>query len=183
VARQEAFTAGRITLMQGDITDLAVEAFVYYARPDLVLGSGFGTAIAVRGGPAVQTELRAAGHADVGDAIVTTAGNMKAKHIVHAVGPRFQEDDTERKLRATVLSALERADERGIRRIAFPAMGSGFYGVPLDLGGRVVLSTIAGYLQDRGAFDEVIVCLLDAREYKVYLAQLEKLNAPAAAGA
>ena len=76
-----------IQLIQGDITDLEIEAFVFYARHDLALGSGFGGAIAVRGGPSVQEELKTFGAVETGAVVVTEAGDMKAGHILHAVGP------------------------------------------------------------------------------------------------
>ena len=84
-----------IRLMKGDITALEIEAFVYYARPDLVLGTGFGGAISVRGGPKIQEELKKLGVIRTGEAVTTSAGNMKAKYIIHAAGPRFQEEDLE----------------------------------------------------------------------------------------
>ena len=75
-----------VRVVQGDITDLEVEAFVYDARPDLVLGSGYGGAIAQRGGPAIQAELKTKGPLEVGQATVSGAGNLKAKHIVDLKG-------------------------------------------------------------------------------------------------
>jgi O-acetyl-ADP-ribose deacetylase (regulator of RNase III) len=81
-----------IRLVKGDITEQDVEAFVFYARPDLTLGSGVGTAISVRGGPTIQKELADLGPIAVGHAVVTGAGNLRAQWIIHAVGPRFQAD-------------------------------------------------------------------------------------------
>lgn len=164
-----------IRLVKGDITDLEIEAFVYYARPDLVLGSGFGGAIAARGGPKVQEELKKLGPIGVGQAIVTSAGEMKSKHIIHAVGPRFQEEDTEAKLGTTVLNTLRRAEEKGVQRLAFPAMGAGFYGVPLDLCARVTLRTVKEYLAGETRLEEVIFCLMDSREYKSFQQELQKI--------
>ncbi len=178
---QETFGSARVIVTRGDITDLPVDGFVYHARPDLVLGSGYGTAIAVRGGPAIQTELRKIGSASVGEAVVTGAGNLKAKFIIHAVGPRFQEEDIETKLRITTVSALKRATERGIRRLAFPALGSGFYGVPLDVGARVVASAVVEYLGEHADIEEVTFCLVDSRECRAYEAQLKALSVRAAA--
>jgi O-acetyl-ADP-ribose deacetylase (regulator of RNase III) len=165
-----------IRLLQGDITDLEIEAFVYYARPDLALGSGFGSAISLRGGPQVQVELKKLGPLQTGEAVVTGAGTMKAKQIIHAVGPRFQEEDTEGKLRATVLNALKRAEEKHIKRLAFPAMGTGFYGVPLDLCAKVILSTVKKYLESSTSLEEVVFCLNDLREYKPFQERLKEMG-------
>jgi O-acetyl-ADP-ribose deacetylase len=165
-----------IRLVKGDIADLEIEAFVYYARPNLVLGSGFGTAISLRGGPQIKEELKKLGSIGTGEAVVTGAGTMKAKHIIHAVGPRFQEEDTEGKLRATVLSALMRAEEKKIKRLAFTAMGAGFYGVPLDLCARVCLAAVREYLESPTGLEEAVFCLNDFREYQPFQARLKEMR-------
>jgi O-acetyl-ADP-ribose deacetylase (regulator of RNase III) len=169
--------AGRIRLVRADITDLDVEAFVYYARSDLALGSGFGTAIALRGGPAVQEQLKTLGPIPVGDAVVTTAGKMKARSIIHAVGPRFQEDQLEEKLRRTVQRALELAEESGFKEIALPAMGAGFYGVPVATSARVVVSAVNRYLDGGGKLERVILCVVDSREFAPFASELAAVAA------
>ena len=78
-----------VRLVQDDITNLEIESFVFYARPDLKLGSGFGTAISVRGGPTIQEELNTLGERTVTDVVLTAAGELRAQSIVHAVGPSF----------------------------------------------------------------------------------------------
>lgn len=165
-----------IRLIKGDITDMEVEAFVYYARQDLKLGAGYGNAIAVRGGPTIQKELDEIGGAEVGEAVITAAGNMKAKHIIHAVGPKFQEPDTDAKLRKTVTSALKRAEEKGIKQIAFPPMGTGFYGIPLSVCADVMVETIRDYLKENSTPGEIILCALDTREYDPFQAKLDTLK-------
>jgi O-acetyl-ADP-ribose deacetylase (regulator of RNase III) len=166
----EETTVGRgvIRLLKGDITDLDVDAFVFYARPDLALGSGFGTAITMRGGPTVQQELAGLGPLAVGDAVITRAGNLRATWIIHAVGPRFQEPDTEAKLRATVRRALEVAEEKGIARLALPAMGAGYYGIPNDLCARVMLEAVRAHLATPSCITEVVVCVLDTPQFTAF---------------
>ena len=100
-----------VRLLRTDVTDLEVDAFVFYAQSDLALGSGFGTAVSVRGGPTVQKELAELAPVPTGEAVVSTAGNLKADFIIHAVGPRFQEEETEAKLRTTVRNTLKRAED------------------------------------------------------------------------
>lgn len=165
-----------VRLIKGDITDIEIEAFVFYARHDLVLGTGFGTAISTRGGPTIQKELEGLAPLQTGEAVVTAAGNLKAGYIVHAVGPRFQEEDIEGKLRTTILSSLKCADEKGIKQIALPAMGAGFYGIPLDVCARVMLGTTKSYLEGETGIEEVILCVLDSREYEPFNSELSKLN-------
>jgi len=165
-----------LRLIKGDITDLEIESFVYYAQHSLALGSGYGTAISVRGGPSVQEELKQYGTIGTCDAVVTAAGEMKAKYIVHAVGPRFQEEDTESKLRTTIQNALKQAEVKGITAIAFPAMGVGFYGVALPVSARVTLETVKAYLSGPSKIKDIVVCLLDNREYKPFQSQFMTLG-------
>lgn len=165
-----------LRLERGDITDFEVEAIVFYAREDLKLGAGFGNAIAVRGGPSIQKELEQFGTAKVTDVFLTGAGNMKTKYIIHAVGPKFQEEFLEKKLAETVANALRTAEAKGIQQIAFPPMGAGFYGVPLAVSAKIMLETIQLHLQNRAGIQEIIIKALDAREYESFFKQIEMMS-------
>jgi len=164
-----------IRLMKGDVTDVDADAFVFYATENLVLGSGYGTAISLRGGPSIQEELNKLAPVGVGEAVVTGGGQMKASYIIHAVGPKFQEADEETKLRKAIVSALKRAEEKGIKRLAFPPMGTGFYGIPADTCARVMLQTIRECLNGKTQLEEVIICMRDTREVKPFSNQLEAM--------
>jgi len=157
-----------IRLIQQDITDFEVEAIVFYAQPDLALGAGFGSAIVRRGGPSIKAELDTIGSVALTEAVVTTGGGLKANYIVHAVGPTFQEKDIEAKLRTTIINALMRAEERGIRQIALPPMGAGFYGIPLATCSNVMVNSLKDYLANGSSLREVIICANDAREYRAF---------------
>ncbi len=165
-----------IRLIKDDITDLDIEAFVFYAQPDLALGSGFGGAISVRGGPTIQKELEQLAPVATGEAVVSAAGNLKAQYIIHAVGPRFQEPDTEKKLYRTVLSCLEQAEEKDIRRIAFPAMGAGYYGIPPDVSARLMMDAFRNRLAGACSIEEVVICVLDTSQYNSFKATLAALD-------
>ena len=175
-----AISVGKSTLrlVQTDITTLDAEAIVFYARPDLALGSGFGSAIARRGGGAIKKELDQIAEVRVTEAVVTSAGTLNAKFIVHAVGPAFQEADLEQKLRATMMNALKLADRQGIGQIAFPPMGAGFYGVPLPLCADVMLSALTDHLSNVTGIRDVIVCANDAREYRVFESKMAAIGQP-----
>jgi O-acetyl-ADP-ribose deacetylase (regulator of RNase III) len=162
-------------LVKGDITDLDIDSFVYYATEDLALGSGYGTAISIRGGPSVQEELKQIGSIGITEVVVTAAGDMKANHIIHAVGPKFQEEGLEDKLRKTIVNALRAAEEKGITAIAFPPMGAGFYGVPLSTSAEITLSTIMEYLKGETKVTDVAVVLMDNREYQPFEKKLAAL--------
>lgn len=164
-----------VRLVKGDITDLDIDSFVYYATEDLALGSGYGTAISIRGGPSVQEELKQLGSIGITEVVVTAAGDMKANHIIHAVGPKFQEEGLENKLRKTIVNALRAAEEKGITAIAFPPMGAGFYGVPLPTSAEITLSTIMDYLKGETKVTDVAVVLVDYREYQPFEKKLAAL--------
>ena len=88
------------------------------------------------------------GPVETGEAVVSGGGNLKAEYVIHAVGPRFQEPDTEAKLRATVVSSLRRAEEKGVKILALPAMGAGYHGIPPEVAARTPLpmATARSYL-------------------------------------
>jgi O-acetyl-ADP-ribose deacetylase (regulator of RNase III) len=167
-----------LSLLRGDITDLEIDSFVFYAQNDLSLGSGFGSAISLRGGPSVRKELEKLGPLKVTEAAVTSAGDMKARFIIHAVGPKFQEEDTEHKLKATIDNALRLAEEKGIKNIAFPPMGAGFYGVPLDISAGITVRSIAEFLNNADGIKDIVICTIDQREYVPFQKELKKLVSP-----
>ena len=166
----------KIRLVKGDITDLEIDSFVFYARNDLKLGAGFGNAISVRGGPSIQEELKQFDTINTTETLMTSAGEMKTKYIIHAVGPKFQEKNLKDKLRTTVRNCLKKADENRIKAIAFPTMGCGFYGVPLDLSADIMLDTIIEYLRGKTQIQDVVICLLDNREYIPFQKKLSVIN-------
>ena len=166
-----------IRLIVGFITDIKdMDGLVYYARSDLKLGAGFGTAISIQGGPKVQEELKKIGSANVTDVVVTGGGNLQTRYILHAVGPQFQEEDSERKLRETTLNVLRKAEEHGLKKIVFPAMGAGFYGIPLEICARVTMGAVREVLEKAVEPQEVVFCLRDKRELKVFQEHLQKMR-------
>lgn len=157
-----------VRLVRGDITELEVDAFVFYAQPDLALGSGFGGMIAVRGGAAIQKELDEMAPIAEMEAVVSGAGNLAAENIIHAVGPRFREDDIEPKLLATMERCFLRAEENGVKTLAFPAMGAGYYGVPAPTSATVMLAAMENHLAVGTGLKEVTVCVLDSSQFKAF---------------
>lgn len=163
-----------LRLVRGDITDMEVEAFMFDITEDVKLGSGFGGAIQQRGGIVIQKQLDEIGSCPTGEAIVTEAGILKADWIIHANGPKFREEDEEEKLRKTIKSVLTRVDEKGIRRLAFPPIGTGLYQVPLDLCTRVMVDTITDHLANGSTLEEVLIVAPDNREFNPFKAKIEE---------
>ena len=163
-----------LRLVRGDITDMEIDAFVFDITEDVKLGSGFGGAIQQRGGIVIQKQLDEIGSCPTGEAVVTEAGILKADWIIHANGPKFREEDEEVKLRKTVTSALARAEEKGVKILAFPPIGTGLYQVPMDLCARVMVETISKHLENGASLEDVLIVAPDPREFTPFKAQFEE---------
>ena len=153
-----------IRLVVGDITDIEIQAFVFDITEDAKLGSGYGGAITGRAGKVVQDALDEIGKVATGDAVITTAGKMKAEHIIHTNGPKFHEPDTEGKLSRAMASVLEVAEENDIKQLALPPIGTGMYQVPGDLCARVMVGAVVSHLEGDSKLEEVIFVALNSRE-------------------
>src|SRR5215467_3658443 len=137
----------QLELVEGDITQLEVDAVVNAANENLQLGAGVAGAIREKGGPSIQEECNRIGGTPVGTAVATGAGNLRARQVIHAVGPRFGEGDEDKKLASAVRAALALADRRGLKSIALPAISTGVFGFPMDRAARVMLTEIHRDLQ------------------------------------
>lgn len=165
-----------IELVKGDITELEVDAIVNAANSALKMGGGVAGAILRKGGREIQEECDRIGYCPVGGAVITGAGRLKAKYVVHAVGPRMGEGDEDRKLRNATLNALKVAEEHGVRSIAFPAISTGIFGFPKDRCAKIMLRTAADYLSKGSRVKRVIFCLYDDETYGIFREELERLR-------
>src|SRR5580692_12587264 len=123
--------AEKIVLMQGDLTEMDVDAIVNAANNDLQLGGGVAGAIRRKGGDAIQMECDAIGSIPIGGAAITTGGKMRARHVIHAASMRLGGESTARALQSSTAHSLRIAAERKLHSIAFPAVGTGIAGFPL----------------------------------------------------
>jgi O-acetyl-ADP-ribose deacetylase (regulator of RNase III) len=174
--KEAVFGRTTLELRKGDITDLDVDAIVNPANSLLQLGGGVAGAIRRKGGGSIQEECNRIGGARVGEAVITTGGNLKARHVIHAVGPRNGEGDEERKLRNATLNSLKLADEKGMESIALPAVSTGIFGFPLDRCARVMLSTSIDYLKAGTGLRRVIYCLYDEAALRTFSEELDRLG-------
>jgi len=163
-----------IRLIEGDITELAVDAIVNAANSALVLGGGVAGAIRVKGGPAIQQACNRIGGCPVGGAVITSGGNLPAKYVIHAVGPRMGEGDEDSKLKNATLSSLRVADENQLKSIAFPAISTGIFGFPIGRCAEIMLASTVEYLRSESYLQEVIFCLFDPQAFAVFDAEMEK---------
>ncbi len=157
-----------IQLVQGDITELDKDVIVNAANAQLRLGSGVAGAIKRKGGPSIQEECNQIGGTFVGGAKITRGGNLKARHVIHAVGPRMGEGSEDEKLKNATLNSLKLMDEHSLRTIAFPAISTGVFGYPIDKCAAIMLSTAKEYLTSDTQIEEVVFCLYSDSDFEVF---------------
>lgn len=163
-----------LELVEGDITELDVEAIVNPANAELKLGTGVAGAIKKKGGPSIQKECDRIGGTPVGTAVMTGAGELPMKQVIHAVGPQMGEGDEDRKLASAVRSALALADRNGLKSIAIPAISTGNFGFPVDRCARILLTEVHRYLQGGTKLERVIVCLHGKEDYQTFRRELRR---------
>ncbi len=164
----------QLEILDGDITETDVDAIVNAANENLELGTGVAGAIREKGGPSIQEECDRIGHTPVGTAVMTGAGNLSAKQVIHAVGPRMGEGDEDRKLSSAVRAALALADRNGLRSIALPAISTGVFGFPMDRAARIMLTEIHRYLQGGTKIERVVVVLHGDDAFQTFRRELRR---------
>ncbi|HEX7185011.1 MAG TPA: macro domain-containing protein [Thermoanaerobaculia bacterium] len=163
-----------LELVEGDITDLEVDAIVNPANAQLQLGGGVAGAIRMKGGPSIQEECNRIGGTPVGTAVMTGAGHLRAKQVIHAVGPQMGEGDEDKKLASAVRAALALADRRSLKSIALPAISTGIFGYPIDRAARVMLTEIQRFLQGGTKLERVVICLHGEEAFGVFKRELRR---------
>ena len=163
-----------LELLEGDITDMDSDAIVNAANSQLILGGGVAGAIRRKGGPKIQEECNKAGGTFVGGAVKTTAGDLKAKYVIHAVGPQMGEGNEDEKLKSATLNSLKLADENNVKSISFPAISTGIFGYPMERCAKIMLRTTIDYLKGETGLEKVIFCLFERDSYEVFENQLKR---------
>ena len=163
-----------LELIDGDITEMQTDSIVNAANAQLVLGGGVAGAIRRKGGPTIQEECNKKGPTFVGGAVITTGGNLKAKYVIHAVGPRMGEGNEDEKLRNATLNSLKLADENNLKSISFPAISAGIFGFPIARCAEIMLKTTIDYLKGQTGLEKVVFCLYGRDSYEVFASRLEQ---------
>ena len=158
----------KIYISKGDITDLAVEAIINPANTDLLMGSGVAAAIRRKGGERIQEECERLAPIRLGAATVTTAGNLKALFVIHAAIVRPGERATEESVRLATKQALLRAEEKTIKSLALPAIGTGVAGLPAEQCARIMLKVVLEHIKMRTSLEKVCFVLYDDATLKVF---------------
>lgn len=167
-----------ISLVRGDITLEETDAIVNAANSRLAGGGGVDGAIHRAGGPTIMEECRKIGGCPTGSAVITTGGNLKARHVIHAVGPIYRGGNSgESELLASAYrKSLEIAKDKGLKSIAFPSISTGAYGYPIEEAARIALNTVAEFLREHGAPSHVRFVLFSERDLEVYKRALGEIE-------
>jgi|SRR5215469_17170587 len=165
-----------LTLIQGDIVQTHADAIVNAANQALAGGGGVDGAIHEAGGPRILEECRIIGGCPTGSAVVTTAGNLAAQYIFHAVGPIYgYHQDPAKLLRSAYQTCLDLAEQYHLESIAFPSLSTGAFGYPLREAATIALRTLLAHLNEPTSLKQVTVVLFDRTTYTVYVRVLEHL--------
>lgn len=168
---------GTLALVKGDITREETDAIVNAANSRLMGGAGVDGAIHSAGGPSIMAECRKIGGCPTGQAVITTGGNLKARYVIHTVGPIYQ-DGTKGEadlLKSAYLSSLKLASTKGLKSIAFPAISTGAYAYPLSEAAHIALKTAIDYLREHSDIELIRFVLFGRKTYDTFGEELRKL--------
>lgn len=171
----------RLSLIQGDITRQSTDAIVNAANSSLIGGGGVDGAIHRAGGPVILEECQQIvarqGRLPAGKAVLTTAGNMKARHVIHTVGPVWQSGHQgEPELLASAYrESLKLAAAKNLSSVSFPSISTGVYGYPVDQAAAIAIKEVVAFLTEVTSLKDVVFVLFDARTYKVYAEALRNV--------
>jgi len=174
----------RMIIRQGDITEMDVDAIVNAANNDLILGAGVAGAILRKGGESIQKECNEIGSIPIGYAAITGAGRLKARYVIHAASMGLGDvPTTSKSLRTSTAHSLRLAAERNLKTIAFPAIGTGVSGFPMEECAQIMLSEAIQHLKGSNSLETIYFVLFDSRATEIFQRVWEKLRNDLPAGA
>jgi O-acetyl-ADP-ribose deacetylase (regulator of RNase III) len=164
-------------LVKGDITETEMDAIVNAENTNLKLGSGVAGAIRTKGGDSIQKECDEIGYCPLGSAVITGGGNLKARYVIHAVGPRYGIDPApEKNLYGAVFSSLMTAETKGLSSIALPAISMGINGFPEDEAAGIIIKAVSDFAEHSPeSLKKVVVCLYSDKDLAVFEKAAKKL--------
>ncbi|MGC8579003.1 MAG: O-acetyl-ADP-ribose deacetylase [bacterium] len=159
-----------LSIIKGDITHEQTDAIVNAANSRLAGGGGVDGAIHRAGGPKIMEECRKIGGCPTGSAVITTGGNLKAKYVIHAVGPIYNDGKhgEDKLLAGAYRTSLELAIKNNLKSIAFPSISTGAYGYPVDKAAEIALKTIVEFIKGNKNLSLVRFVLFSDNDLKVY---------------
>lgn len=169
-----------IEIIKGDITDLDVDCIVNAANNMLKMGGGVAGAIRGKGGLKIQDEcddiISKRGPIPVGEAAITSGGNLKAKYVIHAVGPIYGEGNEKEKLEDATLNSLKLAEKYNASSIAFPAISTGYFGLPKDECAEAMILAATSYVRRGTRLKRIIFCLYDDEIFNIFKEVLGRIK-------
>jgi O-acetyl-ADP-ribose deacetylase (regulator of RNase III) len=171
----------RIEFLVGDLTEMDADAIVNAANNDLQLGGGVAGAIRRKGGPAIQAECDAIGGIPVGGAAITSGGNLRARYVIHAASMSLGGQTSAPSLRSSTAHSLRIAAQKGLRTIAFPAVGTGIAGFPMRECAEIMLREARTHLEGATSLEKISFVLFDAEGLAVFEDVFSRMNAKGAA--
>src|SRR6202158_6032111 len=172
--------AERIVIQQGDLTEMDTDAIVNAANNDLILGAGVAGAIRRKGGEEIQSECDAIGSIPIGYAAITTGGKLKARFVIHAASMQLGGKTSADSLRHSAAHSLRIANERGLKTMAFPAVGTGIAGFPLKDCAEIMLREAAQHLRGETKLETVFFVLFDDSACDIFQRVWKKIAAESA---
>jgi O-acetyl-ADP-ribose deacetylase len=169
--------AEQIAIRQGDLTEMDADAIVNAANNDLQLGGGVAGAIRRKGGPRIQTECNQIGTIPVGGAAITSGGDLKARHVIHAASMELGGRTSAHALRSSTAHSLRIAAQNGLKTIAFPAVGTGIAGFPLRECAEIMLREAAKHLEGPTSLEKIHFVLFDQEALKIFEEVYRELQA------
>jgi O-acetyl-ADP-ribose deacetylase (regulator of RNase III) len=168
----------KMKLIQGDITQQDVDAIVNAANKSLLGGGGVDGAIHRTAGPDLLAECRTLGGCETGDAKLTKGYRLKARHVIHTVGPVYKNGKSgePEKLTRCYQKSLELATEKGLKTLAFPAISCGVYGYPIQDASRIALRTAADYCKAHPEIEEVRFVLFGDKDLAAYQEAFDEIK-------
>ncbi len=167
-----------IKVIKGDITKVKADAIVNAANTTLLGGGGVDGAIHRAGGPEILVECRRIGGCPTGEAVITTAGKLPAKYVIHAVGPvwRGGQNNEDQLLASAYLNSLKIAEKYNLKTIAFPNISTGVYRFPKERAAKIALQTVINFLKNSRVVKEVIFVCYDDENYEIYKKMTDKME-------
>ena len=174
----------RIQIQQGDLTEMDVDAIVNAANNDLILGAGVAGAIHRKGGTTIQDECNEIGSIPLGYAAITGGGNLKARYVIHAASMGLGgERTTAKSLKTSTAHSLRIAAERKLKTIAFPAVGTGVSGFPVEECAQIMLGEAVQHLKSGTSLETIYFVLFDEATRNTFATAWERMKKELAAGA
>jgi O-acetyl-ADP-ribose deacetylase len=174
---ESVFKDIKVRVIRGDLTQSDTDAIVNAANSNLQHGGGVAGAIVRRGGQIIQEESNMIGYVPVGHCVLTTGGSLKAKYVIHTVGPRWGEGDEEQKLRNAVKNTLILAAENKFKTISMPAISAGIFGFPKERCARIIIDEITKFAKSNGtSLKEINIYLMDDEIINFFEIELKRLE-------